>query len=35
MREDLTIDDLAEKMEPSPRFDDSEFPTDYSSVKIT
>lgn len=33
MREDLTIDDLAEKMEPSPRFDDSEFPTDYSSVK--
>lgn len=33
MREDLTIDDLAEKMEPSPRFDDSNFPTDYSSVK--
>ncbi|MGI6748282.1 MAG: ATP-dependent DNA helicase [Anaerovoracaceae bacterium] len=33
MREDLTFDELAEKMEPTPRFDDSELPTDYSSVK--
>lgn len=33
MREDKIIDDLAEKIEPSPRFDESDFPTDYSSVK--
>jgi DNA helicase-2/ATP-dependent DNA helicase PcrA len=33
MREDLTFDELAEKMEPTPRFADSELPTDYSSVK--
>ena len=33
MREDLNLEELAEKMEPSPRFDDSDFPTDYSSVK--
>lgn len=33
MREDKDFDDLAEKIEPSPRFDDSDFPTDYSSVK--
>ncbi|MFT4105556.1 MAG: ATP-dependent DNA helicase [Lacrimispora sp.] len=28
-----TLDALAEKIEPQPRFDESEFPTDYSSVK--
>lgn len=33
LREDKTFDDLAEKIEPQPRFDESEFPTDYSSVK--
>lgn len=33
MREDTSLDDLAEKIEPSQRFDDSDFPTDYSSVK--
>ncbi len=33
LREDKTLDDLAEKIEPQPRFDESEFPTDYSSVK--
>lgn len=31
--EDRTLDALAEKIEPKPRFDESEFPTDYSSVK--
>lgn len=33
LREDKVFDDLAEKIEPQPRFDESEFPTDYSSVK--
>lgn len=33
MRQDFDLDNLAEKMTPSPRFDDSDFPTDYSSVK--
>lgn len=34
LREDIkTFDALAEKIEPQPRFDESEFPTDYSSVK--
>lgn len=33
LREDKAFDDLAEKIEPQPRFDESEFPTDYSSVK--
>lgn len=31
--DDKMLDDLAEKIEPQPRFDESEFPTDYSSVK--
>lgn len=30
---DKSLDDLAEKIEPQARFDESEFPTDYSSVK--
>lgn len=33
MRTDTAIDELAEKMEEIPRVDDSDFPTDYSSVK--
>lgn len=33
MRTDAAIDDLADKMEEIPRVDDSDFPTDYSSVK--
>ncbi len=33
MRQDIELDGLAEKIDPSPRFDDSDFPTDYSSVK--
>lgn len=33
MREDTLIDNLAEKMEMQPRFDDNELPTDFSSVK--
>ena len=33
IRDDFELDSLAEKMEPSPRFDESDFPTDYSSVK--
>ena len=33
MREDFSLDSLSEKMTPSARFDESEFPTDYSSVK--
>ncbi len=33
MREDQVFDDLAEKIEPQPRFDDNELPTDFSSVK--
>jgi DNA helicase-2/ATP-dependent DNA helicase PcrA len=32
MREDMTLDDLADKINPMPRFDDNE-PTDFSSVK--
>lgn len=31
--DDRTLDDLAVKIEPKPRFDESEFPTDYTSVK--
>lgn len=34
MRTDTTLDDLADKMEEIPRVDESDFPTDYSSVKI-
>lgn len=33
MRTDIVLDDLAEKMEEISRVDDSDFPTDYSSVK--
>ncbi|MDO5559935.1 MAG: ATP-dependent DNA helicase [Oscillospiraceae bacterium] len=33
LREDKNLDELAEKINPQPRFDESEFPTDYSSVK--
>lgn len=33
MREDIELDSLAEKIEPQPRFDDNELPTDFSSVK--
>lgn len=33
MREDKSMDDLDAKIEPVPRFDDNELPTDYSSVK--
>ncbi|WP_312158750.1 ATP-dependent DNA helicase [Oscillibacter sp.] len=33
LREDIAFNDLAEKIEQQPRFDESEFPTDYSSVK--
>lgn len=33
LREDTVLDDLAEKIEPQPRFDDNELPTDFSSVK--
>ena len=33
MRQDFDLDNPAEKMTPSLRFDDSDFPTDYSSVK--
>lgn len=33
MREDKNFDDLDSKMTPSQRFDDTDFPTDYSSVK--
>lgn len=33
MRNDLLLDQLADKMEPVPRFDDNELPTDFSSVK--
>lgn len=31
--DDKALDSLAEKIEPKPRFHESEFPTDYSSVK--
>lgn len=33
MREDMNFDELADRMEPTPRFDDNELPTDFSSVK--
>lgn len=33
MREDVALDQLAEKIKPTPRFDDNELPTDFSSVK--
>lgn len=33
LREDMTIDILSEKIDQKPRFDESDFPTDYSSVK--
>lgn len=33
MRQDFELDELYEKTVPSPRFDEGEFPTDYSSVK--
>lgn len=33
MRTDKRMDELAEKIEQIPRIDDSDFPTDYSSVK--
>lgn len=33
MREDVQLDELAEKILPQPRFDDNELPTDFSSVK--
>ena len=33
MREDFELDQLYEKMESTPRFDEGDFPTDYSSVK--
>ncbi len=29
MRKDMTIDELADKIEPIPRFDDNELPTDF------
>lgn len=33
MRKDYRLDGLADKIDPVQRFDDSDFPTDYSSVK--
>lgn len=33
MREDKLLDELAPRVDPQPRFDESAFPTDYSSVK--
>lgn len=33
LREDMDLDMLSERIEPQPRFSESEFPTDYSSVK--
>lgn len=33
IREDFAMDGLAEKMLSKPKFDESDFPTDYSSVK--
>lgn len=33
MRDDKMLDDLAPKIDPAPRFDDNELPTDFSSVK--
>ena len=29
----MTLDDLDDKIDPVPRFDDNELPTDFSSVK--
>lgn len=34
VREDIGNDTLAEKVPQSPRFDESDFPTDYSTVKM-
>lgn len=33
MRNDIKLDNLADKIKPIPRFDDNELPTDFSSVK--
>lgn len=33
MREDMKMEALASKIQPKPRFDDTELPTDFSSVK--
>lgn len=33
LRQDKTLDELAPKINSQPRFDESDFPTDYSSVK--
>lgn len=33
MRQDMVLDNLDDKIEPVPRFDDNELPTDFSSVK--
>jgi len=33
MREDRALDPLSEKIEPQPRFDDNELPTDFTAVK--
>lgn len=33
MRQDMTLDKLADQIEPVARFDDNELPTDFSSVK--
>ena len=33
MRVDMKFDELADKIVPTPRFDDNELPTDFSSVK--
>lgn len=33
LSEDVELNQLAEKANPQPRFDESDFPTDYSSVK--
>lgn len=33
MRDDMVLDKLADKIEPTPKFDDNELPTDFSSVK--
>ena len=33
MRQDMMLDKQDDKMEPMPRFDDNELPTDFSSVK--
>lgn len=33
MKDDMVLDELADKIKPIPRFDDNELPTDFSSVK--